>query len=192
MLSHYHGQVWNAAEAARALGVGESTARRYQDLLSNALMARQLPPYLADIAKRQVKSPKVYIRDSGILHRLLGIDSLKGLLDHPRVGASWEGFAIEQVLMAEPHDEAFFWATHQGAEMDLVLRRGDAFFGVECKRADAPRLTASVSIALADLGLSRVAVVYTGVKRYPLSENVEAVPLSALAAGAPLFPEARA
>lgn len=190
MLAHYHGQVWNSAESARALGVSESTARRYLDLLTDALMARQLPPYFANIAKRQVKSPKVYIRDPGILHRLLGVDSLKGLLDHPKVGFSWEGFVIEQVLMTEPHDEAFFWATHQGAEMDLVLRRGGELFGVECKRADAPRLTSSVSIALADLGLSRVAVVYPGVKRYPLAERVEAVPLRAFAAGAPIFPEA--
>jgi hypothetical protein len=187
LLAHYHGQVWNAAEAARALGFGESTARRYLDLLSDALMVRQLQPYYANIAKRQVKSPKVYVRDSGLLHHLLGIEGEKALLDHPKAGASWEGFAIEQVLETEPHDEAFFWATHQGAEIDLVLRWGSELFGVECKRADAPRLTPSIHSALSDLGLRRVALIYPGDRRYPLSDRVEAVPLRSLAEGACLF-----
>jgi uncharacterized protein len=191
VLAHYHGQIWNAAEAARTLGLGESTARRYLDLLTDALMVRQLSPYYANLGKRQVKSPKIYLRDSGLLHNLLGIGSLKGLLEHPKAGASWEGFVIEQVLMSEPHDEAFFWATHQGAEMDLVLRRGSELFGVECKRSDSPRMTPSISIAMEDLGLSRVALVYPGSKRFPLSEKVEALPFSALAAGKPIFPEAR-
>lgn len=177
MLAHYHGQTWNAAEPARALGVGESTARHYLDVLSDALMVRQLQPWHANLSKRQVKSPKIYVRDTGLLHTLLGISSEKGLLTHPKVGASWEGFVIEQVLMTEPHDEAYFWATHQGAEIDLILRRGDQLLGVECKRADAPRLTPSIRIALADLGLARVAVVYPGPKRFALSEQVEAVPI---------------
>jgi predicted AAA+ superfamily ATPase len=177
MLAHYHGQTWNAAEPARALGVGESTARRYLDLLSDALMVRQLQPWHANLSKRQVKSPKVYVRDSGLLHTLLGINSEKGLLTHPKVGASWEGFVIEQVLMTEPHDEAFFWATHQGAGIDLILRRGDQLLGVECKRTDAPKLTPSIRTALVDLGLARVAVVYPGPKRFALTEQVEAVPL---------------
>ena len=144
MLAHYHGQVWNAAEPARALGVNESTTRRHLDLLTDALMVRQLQPYLANIRKRQVKSPKVYLRDCGLLHQLLGIDSLKPLLSHPKIGASWEGFVLEQILSTEPHDEIYFWATHQGAEIDLVLRRGDELYGVECKRADAPRVTTSI------------------------------------------------
>ncbi len=185
MLAHYHGQTWNAAEPARALGVGESTVRHYLDVLSDALMVRQLQPWHANLSKRQVKSPKIYVRDTGLLHTLLGISSEKGLLTHPKIGASWEGFVIEQVLMTEPHDEAYFWATHQGAEIDLILRRGDQLLGVECKRADAPRLTPSIRIALADLGLARVAVVYPGPKRFALSEQVEAVPISQVGA---LFP----
>lgn len=187
MLAHYHGQTWNAADPARALGVSESTTRRYLDLLTDSFMVRQLQPYHVNLRKRQVKSPKVYIRDSGLLHQLLGIDNAKALLDHPRVGASWEGFAIEQVLMAEPHDEAFFWATHQGAEVDLILRRGDRLLGVECKRSDAPRVTPSIRIALTDLGLDRVAVVHPGDRRYPLGERVEAVPVSELAQRGRLF-----
>jgi predicted AAA+ superfamily ATPase len=177
MLAHYHGQTWNAAEPARALGVSESTARRYLDLLTDALMVHQLQPWYANLAKRQVKSPKIYVRDSGLLHQLLGIDSEKALLSHPKLGASWEGFAIEQVLASEPHDEAYFWATHQGAEIDLILRRGDTLFGVECKRADAPGMTPSMRIAMEDLGLKRIAVLYPGHRRYALSDAVEVVPL---------------
>ena len=187
MLAHYHGQTWNAAEPARALGVGESTTRRHLDLLTDAFMIRQLQPYHANLRKRQVKAPKIYVRDSGLLHQLLGVDTLKSLMTHPKVGASWEGLVIEQVLTAAVHDEAFFWATHQGAEIDLVLRRGDELVGVECKRTDAPRMTRSISTALEDLGLARVVVLYPGSKRYPLSERVEAVPLRTLCEGAPIF-----
>jgi predicted AAA+ superfamily ATPase len=122
-----------------------------------------------------------------LLHQLLGLDSEKALLSHPKLGASWEGFVIEQVLAVEGHDEAWFWATHQGAEIDLLLRRGDRLLGVEVKRADAPRLTPSTRIAIDDLGLERVAVVYPGAKRYPLSDSVEAVPVSALATPGSLF-----
>ena len=187
MLAHYHGQVWNAAEPARALGVSESTTRRYLDLLTDALMIRQLQPWHANLGKRQVKAPKVYVRDTGLLHHLLGIDTAKALLSHPKLGASWEGFVIEQILMMEPHDDAYFWATHQGAEIDLVLRRGNRLLGVECKRADAPRLTPSIRIALEDLGLERIAVIYPGNKRFPLSDNVEAIPLDELGQGQQLF-----
>lgn len=187
MAAHYHGQIWNAAEPARALGVGESTCRRYLDLLTDALVLRQLQPWHANLRKRQVKSPKLYVRDSGLLHRLLGLDTEKAVLSHPKLGASWEGFVLEQVLLTEPHDEAYFWATHQGAEIDLLLRRGDRLLGVECKRADAPRMTKSIRIAREDLGLDRVAVVYPGVKRYPLADDVEVVPLSTLAQPGRLF-----
>jgi len=187
MLAHYHGQTWNAMEPARALDVSRQTTRRYLDLLTDALMIRQLPPWHANIGKRQVKSPKIYVRDSGLLHELLGIETEKALLEHPKVGASWEGFAVEQVLASEPHDEAYFWATHQGAEIDLVLRRGDRLLGVECKRADAPRLTPSIRIALEDLGLERVAVVYPGEKRYPIADRVEAVPIGDLAVRGSVF-----
>ena len=187
MVAHYHGQTWNSAQPAQALGVSPSTTRRYLDLLTDALVLRQLQPWHANLGKRQVKSPKVYVRDSGLLHRLYGLETEKALLSHPKLGASWEGFAIEQVLAAEPCDDAWFWATHQGAEIDLLLRRGDCLFGVECKRADAPRLTPSIRIALDDLGLERVAIVYPGAKCYPLGDPVEVVPLAALAEPGTLF-----
>lgn len=187
MVAHYHGQTWNAAEPARALGVNESTTRRYLDLLTDALVVRQLQPWHANLRKRQVRSPKVFVRDSGLLHQLLGIDSAKSLESHPKLGASWEGFVVEQILALESHDEAAFWATHQGAEMDLLLRRGDRLFGVECKHADAPRMTPSIRIALEDLGLERVAVVYPGETRYAIADRVEAVPLKALARADGLF-----
>lgn len=187
MLAHYHGQTWNAAEPARALGLNATTTRRYLDLLTDALMVRQLQPWLANLGKRQVRAPKIYVRDSGLLHQLLGIGTEKELLMHPKVGASWEGFVIEQVLATQPHDEAWFWGTHQGAEIDLLLRRGDRWFGVECKRADAPRLTPSIRIALDDLHLERVVIVYPGTKRYTVTDRVEAVPLTWLAGTAPLF-----
>lgn len=187
IVAHYHGQAWNAADAARTLDVSEATVRRYLDLLSDAFMVRQLQPWHVNIRKRQVKSPKVYVRDSGVLHTLLGIAAEKDLVSHPKLGFSWEGFVIEQVLRAEPHDDAFFWATHQGAEIDLIMRRGDRLFGVECKRADAPGMTRSIKTALADLGLERVAVVYPGDRRYPIAEKVEAVPVSDLVVPDRLF-----
>jgi predicted AAA+ superfamily ATPase len=189
MLAHYHGQTWNAAEPARAMGVSESTVRRHLDLLTDALVVRQLHPYHANISKRQVKAPRTYIRDSGLLHQLLGIGAMKDLLSHPKVGASWEGFVIEQVLMAEPHEEAFFWSTHQGAEIDLILRRSAKLLGVECKRTDSPRMTPSIRIAIEDVGLARVAVIYPGTKRFPIAGGVEAVPVHALAKGNSLFKE---
>ena len=186
-MAHYHGQVWNAAEPARALGVSESTTRRYLDLLTDAFMIRQLQPFHANLKKRQVKSPKVYVRDSGLLHQLLGIDSMKNLFSHHKMDASWEGFVIEQLLKTEPHDEVFFWATHQGAEIDLILRRGDALYGVECKRTDTPRLTPSIRIAIDDLNLKHVFVIYPGTQRFPLASRVEAVPLQTLVKGVSLF-----
>ena len=161
--------------------------RRYLDILTDAMMVRQLQPWFANLRKRQVKAPKAYIRDSGLLHQLLGMGTERDLMTHPRVGASWEGFVLEQVLAVEAHDEACFWATHQGAEIDLILRRGGDLYGVECKFADAPRMTPSIRHALVDLGLVRVAVVYPGEQRYALAERVEVVPLSALAGGEPLF-----
>jgi len=187
MLAHYHGQTWNAAELARALGVSESTMRRHLDLLTDAFMIRQLQPFHANLRKRQVKSPKIYVRDSGILHQLLGMRTMKDLLSHPKLGASWEGFVIEQILSTERHDEAYFWGTHQGAEMDLILQRGAERLGVECKRADAPRMTKSIHIAIEDLALERVVVLYPGTRRFSIAERVEAVPLRAIADGDPLF-----
>lgn len=187
MLAHYHGQIWNASEPARSLGVNPAAVRRYLDLLTDALMLRQLQPWHANIGKRQVKSPKVYIRDSGVLHQLLGIAEKKALLSHPKSGASWEGFVIEQLLSTQEHDDAWFWATHQGAEINVLLRRGDRLFGVECKRADAPRLTPSIRIALDDLGLERVVVLYPGSRRYALHDRVEVLPLTCLTEAGGLF-----
>jgi predicted AAA+ superfamily ATPase len=183
MVAHYHGQVWKTSEPARALGVSEATCRRYLDLLTDALMVRQLQPWHANLGKRQVKSPKVYVRDSGLLHQLLGIANEKELVNHPRLGASWEGFVIEQVLATEPHDEAFFWGTHQGAEIDLILRRGERLIGVECKRADAPRMTPSLRTALDDLGLERIVVIYPGQQRYQLTDRIDVVPLAEIGEG---------
>ncbi len=180
MLAHYHGQIWNAAEPARSLGVSESTCRRYLDLLTDTLMIRQLQPFHVNLSKRQVKSPKVYIRDSGLLHQLLGIDTEKKLYEHPKSGASWEGFAIEQILSKMPYDEAFFWASHQGAEIDLILRSGDRLTGIECKRSDAPVLTKSIRIVLNDLGLDRIMIFYPGSRPYPLSDQVDVVPIATL------------
>ncbi len=187
IVAHYHGQTWNANEVARALNLSQPTIRRHLDLLTDAFMVRQIQPYHANLKKRQVKSPKVYVRDSGVLHRLLGIDTAKQLLTHPKLGASWEGFAIEQVLASEAHDQAHFWATHQGAEIDLILQRGDRLFGVECKRADAPKVTPSIRSAFDDLDLERVAILYPGGQRYPLGERVEAVPVADLANPGSLF-----
>ncbi len=180
MIAHYHGQTWNGAELARALAVNESTVRRYLDLMSGVFMVRQLPPWFENLGKRQVKAPKVYVRDTGLLHALLGIANQRDLEHHPKVGASWEGYAVEEVLKALRPDDAYYWATHNGAEIDLLLFKGGRRIGVECKRADAPALTPSMRIALADLKLDEVRVVYPGAKRYTLAENVEVLPLAEL------------
>ena len=180
MVAHYHGQIWNSAELARALAVNESTVRRYLDLLTGVFMVRQLPPWFENLGKRQVKAPKVYVRDTGLLHALLGIANQRDLEHHPKVGASWEGYAVEEVLKALRPDDAYYWATHQGAEIDLVLFKNGRRIGVECKRADAPVLTPSMRIALADLKLDELRVVYPGTKRYTLAKKVEVVPLAQL------------
>ena len=180
MVAHYHGQIWNAAELARALAINESTVRRYLDLMTGVFMVRQLPPWFENLGKRQVKAPKIYVRDTGLLHALLGIANQRDLELHPKVGASWEGYAVEEVLKALRPDEAYFWATHQGAELDLLLFKHGRRIGIECKRADAPTLTPSMHIALADLKLDELRVVYPGKKRYTLAKKVEVVPLAEL------------
>ncbi len=177
MLAHYHAQVWNGAELARALAVNESTVRRYLDLLSGVFMVRQLAPWFENLRKRQVKSPKIYVRDSGLLHALLGIANQRDLELHPKIGASWEGFAVEEVLKALRPDEAYFWSTYQGAELDLLLFKHGRRIGVECKRTDAPTLTPSMRIALDDLKLDRLIVAYPGPRRYVLGDQVEVIPL---------------
>ena len=181
LLAHYHGQIWNAAEAARTLNVSESTTRRYVDLLQDLFMVRLLQPWYANLGKRQVKSPKVYIRDTGLLHSLLGIRSEQELLLDPRSGASWEGFVIEEVMKAFSPDEAYFWGTHSGAELDLLLLKDGKRIGMECKRMDAPRLTPSMRAAINDLELSKLLVIYPGSQSYPLAENIEVIPLAKLA-----------
>ncbi len=180
MLAHYHGQIWNAAEPARSLGVNESTVRRYLDWLTQAYLVRQLQPWHVNLGKRQVKAPKVYVRDSGLLHELLGLQDAAALARHPKSGASWEGFALDQVLRIARPEQAYFWATHAGAELDLLMHKDGRRVGVEFKRADAPSLTSSMRIALADLELDALYVVYPGSRRYRLAQRVEAVPLGAL------------
>jgi predicted AAA+ superfamily ATPase len=181
MLAHYHGGVWNAAEAARSLGVSEPTARRYLDLLAGLYLVRQLQPWHENLKKRQVKAPKVYLRDSGVLHALLGVAGERDLLSHPKAGASWEGFAIEETIRAVRPDAAHFWATHTGAELDLFLLVRGRRHGVEAKFQDAPRLTPSMRIALEDLRLDHLTVLYPGDRRYELGRRVTVVPLAELA-----------
>ena len=146
-------------------------------------MVRQLPPWHANLKKRQVKAPKIYFRDTGLLHQLLGVRSEKELLSHPKCGASWEGYVIEETIKATAPDEVYYWATHSGAEIDLVLIKNGRMLGVECKRIDAPRMTPSMRTAREDLHLEQIAVVYPGTKRYSLDDGVAAVPLGAVEEG---------
>jgi len=183
MVAHYHGQIWNGAELARSLSVNESTVRRYLDLLSGVFMVRQLPPWFENLGKRQVKSPKVYVRDSGILHALLGIANRRDLELHPKVGASWEGYAVEEILKKLAPAEAYFWATHGGAELDLLLFKGGRRIGIECKRQDAPTMTPSMHIALAELKLDELIVIHPGTQSYELDKSVRVVPLTEFVAG---------
>ncbi|MEO6624584.1 MAG: ATP-binding protein [Burkholderiaceae bacterium] len=183
MLAHYHGQVWSAAPPAQSMGVSEPTIRRYLDTLTQTLMIRQLQPWHQNLGKRQVKAPKVYFRDTGFLHALMGVKTMTELLTHPQCGASWEGFALEQVLRIAKPDEAFFWATHQGAELDLLMLRGRRRIGVEFKRADVPKVTQSMRIAIDDLQLDALYVVHPGPHRFRMSDHIEAVPLWALLPG---------
>lgn len=178
MVAHYHGQIWNAAELARALAVNESTVRRYLDLMAGVFMVRQLPPWFENLRKRQVKSPKVYVRDSGLLHSLLGITNRRDLEYHPKVGASWEGYAVEEVLKSFRPDEAYYWATYNGAELDLLVFKNGRRIGIECKRADAPVMTRSMRTALADLKLDHLYVLYPGDKAYTLGKKVDVAPLA--------------
>ena len=178
MISHYHGQIWNSTEVAASLGVAPNTARSYLDALSQTFMVRQLQPWHENIGKRQVKSPKLYFRDSGIFHRLQGIASWDAMQAHPKLGASWEGFALEETLKAATPDEAYFWAVHSGSELDLLMLRNGRRTGVEFKRADAPKMTRSITIAMADLKLDELVIVYPGSRIYPLSERVKVLPLT--------------
>ncbi|MCY3775629.1 MAG: DUF4143 domain-containing protein [Candidatus Aminicenantes bacterium] len=178
MIAHYHGQVWNSTELARALGANQHTARRYLDILAGAFMVRVLPPWVPNLRKRQVKSPKVYLRDTGLLHSLLGVTSEQDLAGHPKVGASFEGFAIEQLLAALATGNVYFWATHAGAELDLLFTRSGRYYGVEVKLADAPRTTKSMRVAIADLQLQHLWIVYPGNETYSLDDRITVLPVS--------------
>ena len=177
MLAHFHGQVWNATELGRSMDVSATAVNRYRDLLAGTFMIRVLPPWSESPGKRIIKSPKVYLRDSGILHFLLGLEEMRELPMHPRYGASWEGFALEQTLLAHGEHEACFYGTQRGAELDLMLLRRGRRWGFEFKCTDAPRTTKSMHIVIEDLGLERLWVVYPGDREYPLTDTITALPL---------------
>lgn len=182
MLAHYHAQIWNSSEFARSFGVADTTVRNYLDLLSSALVVRLLLPWHENLSKRQVKSPKVYIADSGLLHSLLNLGSPAEVEKHPKAGASWEGFVLEQVIerLGARAEECFFWATHAGAELDLLVVRGNRRFGFEIKRTSAPRPTPSMRSALSDLKLTRLDVIHAGEKTFALGPKMRAVACSQL------------
>ncbi len=177
MLAHVHSQTWNASSLSRSMGVSVNAVNHYRDLLAGTFMIRVLPPWFENVGKRVVKAPKVYVRDSGILHYLLGLESMDDLVRHPAYGPSWEGFALEQALIAFGARQAYFWGTHRGAELDLMLLRGGRRWGFEFKCADAPRTTRSMHTVSEDLGLQHLWVVYPGDLEYPLTEKITAVPL---------------
>lgn len=182
MLAHYHGQTWNSSEFGRSFGVADTTVRRYLDTLTSALVVRQLPPWAENLGKRQVKSPKVYLADSGLLHTLLGCERREALLSHPKLGASWEGFGIQAVIQrlgARP-EECFFWGTYATAELDLLVVRGSTRLGFEFKRTSAPHATRSMHTALSDLKLARLDLVHAGADTFPLARGLRAVAFSRL------------
>lgn len=182
MLSHYHGQTWNSSEFARSFGVADTTVRGYLDVLTSALVVTQLPPWHENIGKRQIKAPKVYLADTGLLHTLLGVTRFEDLERHPKLGASWEGFVIGQIvrrLGARP-EECYFWGTHAGSELDLLVVRGRLRLGFEIKRTTAPRITPSMRNALKDLGLRGLSVVHAGERTFPLAAKIKAVAFARL------------
>jgi predicted AAA+ superfamily ATPase len=182
MLAHYHGQLWNGSEFARSFGVSDPTVRRYLDLLTSTFVVRQLQPWFENVRKRQVKSPKVYIADTGLLHSLLDIDSPRTLERHPKVGASWEGFMLENVIqqLGVRRDQCFFWGTHTGAELDLFIHAGKKRWGFEFKRTTTPKLTRSMHSAWEDLKLTRLDVIHAGKDTFPLAKGMRAVAASRL------------
>ena len=191
MLAHWHGRLWNGAELGRAFGVAHTTVRRYLDLMSSVFMVRQLQPWYANIAKRQVRSPKVFLNDSGLLHALLGLTTREDIVSHPVVGASWEGFVIQQVihLLGARPEQCYHWSTHSGAELDLLIVAGNRRYGFEVKRAEAPRLTASMRTAFETLGLERLDVVHAGTQSYRLAPGIRALPAADLNATIRPLPE---
>ncbi|MFT3799643.1 MAG: DUF4143 domain-containing protein [Burkholderiaceae bacterium] len=183
MLAHYHGGVWNGAELSRALGVSQPTVRNWLDWLTDTYMVRQLAPWHENLSKRQVKAPKIYLRDSGLLHALLGLNERLALESHPKVGVPGRDSRWSKRMQHAQPDTAWSWGTHGGAELDLLMTQAERRVGVEFKRTDAPVMTRSIHVALADLKLDALYVVYPGTLRYPLAERVEAVPLTALVSG---------
>lgn len=183
MIAHSHGQIWNAAPLAASLGISQPTVRKYLDILTGLFLVRQIQPWHANIKKRQVKAPKIYIRDTGVLHSLLGLKTESEILRHPGCGSSWEGYVIEEIIHSVEPDDTYYWATHNGAEIDLVFLKGGRMYGVEVKRADAPSLTPSLRIALEDLSLERIAVIYPGEKRYELHKKISVIPFSNISGG---------
>ncbi len=177
MLAHYHGQTWNGSEIARSLQVSHPTTRHYADLLCGAFLVRRLPPWFENVGKRIVKSPKMYVRDSGLLHALLGLDTFSALESHPKLGASWEGFALENLLSVLNERNAYFWATQGGAELDLFYIDGNSRLGVEFKYSSAPTSTRSMHIAMNDLSLDHLYVVHPGSRPFPLTEKITAIGL---------------
>lgn len=181
MMAHYHGQTWNAAELARSISASEPTVRRYLDILAGAFMVRVLPPWFENTGKRQVKAPRVYLKDSGLLHALLELPTARDVERHPRLGASWEGFALEQTLAVVGARPAYYWAAHSGAEVDLMVQAHGKRYGFEFKHADAPGGTRSMHSALQELKLEHIWVVYPGNKAYPIASRIGALPLASLA-----------
>ena len=181
MVAHYHGEVWNASEFARAMGSTQPVARRYLDVLAGAHMVRVLPPWHENLKKRQVRSPKIYVRDTGLLHELLDLPTAVALTGHPKVGASFEGFAIEQLLASTNARSAYFWSTHGGAELDLMLIAGGKRYGFEFKYTDAPGTTRSIRVAMEDLNLTHLWIVYPGAEAYDLDDRISVLPVSDVA-----------
>jgi predicted AAA+ superfamily ATPase len=177
MIAHFHGQIWNASEFGRSFGVADTTVRNYLDLLTSALVIRQLPPWYENISKRQVKAPKIYIADSGLVHTLLNINNMDDLENHPKLGATWEGFIIDQIIrtIAARRDECFFWATHAGAELDLLIVRGKNRYGFEIKRTTTPQVTPSMRTALSDLNLKSIEILHAGEHTFQLSDKIRAI-----------------
>jgi len=180
MLAHYHGQTWNASELGRSLGVSDHTTRTYLDVLTGALVVRQLMPWFENVGKRQTKAPKIFIRDSGLFHALMDLSGERAVLAHPKLGASWEGFAVEEVIARFPTRDTYFWGTYAGAELDLLLMRSGRRIGFEFKFSDTPAITKSMHIALADLKLDHLWVVHPGRHRHRLSDRIEAIGLAEL------------
>lgn len=177
MLAHYHGQTWNASELARSMGLSDKTVRSYLDILTGTFMVRQLQPWFENIKKRQVKAPKIYFRDSGLLHNLLSLNDLSSLAGHPKVGSSWEGFALEQFLQIIQPSQSYFWATHSGAEIDLFFLHQGHRYGVEVKYNEAPPVTKSMRIALDNLNLDKMWIIYPGKHVYPVDDKILVCPL---------------